>query len=209
MNILIDGQSDLLNTKEGYDKENLLTSIESILHSSGRTIAEIRFNGQDINLDEADQYFQSITPHSDAILEIKTGDLQEYLKQLVDTIESYLGTTEAKALDISEKLLMKNNDGAFEEIGQWSGEFMSLINNLLEFIEVFNIPQENLVIGSDSFEEGIAKIQTFLEKINDGIKSENHTAVSELMEFDISSFISDLRAIFPALKHRLEEVFSA
>ena len=204
MKILIDGQEGLISHSDSFNPKTLLDTIEATLHSSGKTIASASFNGSVI--ENSENFFDDTTPTSDDILSVECGSLKDHFIQLFNSVELSLDDAEEKAISIADRFLNVDNNEALGELSSWSSDVYGLIENIIQFIKIFNVDTTPITIGNAPFITVLEEITGFCSDVNRAIENDDRSNVSDLLEFDIASRITSLKETFPHFKARINEV---
>lgn len=209
MKILIDENDNLISAKKQFQPETILENIESVLHSTGRVIKTIKFNNKEIEAEDLQKKFVEKAPEASDVLSIETSDLKDHLSVLLDAIGRGLDDAEEQAVEIADKYMDVNNQESLKNLNEWCGNIGDLLENILGMISVFNVDVNGLSMGEKDFSSALGDIQEYLQNVHDAMEKDDDTRVSDLMEFELSGSVRDLKDILPALKKRMIEVLDA
>ena len=202
MKIIIDGQDDLLQVQANFKIAGFANQLDATLYSSGRVIQKIELDENECQLEELEDKLQ-VSKNQASNLSIETAPLKDHLTQSLVAMEKGMDELEEQAIEISDQMLREGQLG-MSELAVWAGDLGQMANNIKQFIQMFQIDESQLKIGSLSFEQGMQKLMSFTSAIIGSLQQEKKMAISDLLQFEISTLITDLKTLFPILIKELD-----
>lgn len=198
----------MIVARQDGDPAQLLQQVLDSLAASGRALSSLRWNGQELEIEDLEQVWEKKAPTGKDLLEVGTEPFVDQLTDLLDALESGLGTMEEDLIDIADHLLRRDNRESLEKLSLWCSEMQQVFTNVQEARRVLGIDLSGVKLNDKDFDEGVSDFQQHLDAIVQAMTQGDRSATADLLEFEITQSLQELKSVFPLLKRRAQEIFS-
>ena len=206
MEILIDGESGLITLAVGRSGEGLLERLEGALYSAGRVAVRYVYNAQDLNEEDLDSAFKKKEPHGK--LEISTISLTEHLQMILQSFAGAIKKSADQLVQLSEGLTQLDPTEALKQLGGWCADVIAMSSSLGQLLHMFNIQASDVGQGEMNMQAILSTLESQCEALTAALRDKNHSALADLLEFDIVKTLEQLQDVFPVLEEKVEEALA-
>jgi hypothetical protein len=206
LNIIIDGQDDLVSLAEGASLEGLAESLEGTLLSSGRKSLSYHLDGRECPLDQLADALSA----GGTTLEIKTRPLSDFIQGILSDMESGIKDSQEKMIELGEALTQPNPSEALDQLRGWNQELLSMCQGLGQLMHMLSMDQDELRSENGlSLREILYRLEKLCEDFTSQLKSNDLGAVADLCECDAVELLQAVGKLIPQLKQNVVEAFPA
>jgi hypothetical protein len=202
LDILIDGESGLVNLVDGASGEGLLERLEATLYSSGRVASSYVYNGVTLSDESLQLAFNQEAPQGR--LEITTMPLSEHFQLILQSFSGALANSAEQLVELSEGLTDLDPTKSLEQLGEWCKDISAMCESLGQLLHMLNIPSEDVVEDGMSMHSALAKLQSQCTQMAIALREDDSSALADLLECEMVQTLEAIRRLFPALGLKVE-----
>lgn len=206
MNIIVDGDPDLISPADGARNETLLSSIESALLSAGRSIDSYRWRGETISAEDLQDHFKNGDLGEEESLEITTISLQESLSRSIFDMSGGLEKSEEQLLQISETITQADPSAALKSLSTWMQDIHAAILNLEQLTHMFRVPQDACEVQGMSIQKRLLELKDCFADIQNLLKNDDRVSLADTLEHKVCPHLAPIREALPMV---IEEIRKA